>query len=313
MIIYRQKLFTSEQLARRARLERGKRNIRFLGGVAKNTSKRFGRQLVDMAKNPFKTTADVGKGVVTDNINGLTEFGKTAAATLNPTNMGKVPLSKKIRFAGTFAAATTFPAAFGFINSYDTAMHVAGKKGKDVVESLANLQTNPHSYLGQHVDIVRKTRVGTLGSGSVQGAIGGKWLGTNELASIAGKTNLDVGDKVAGNVTGYNIGITPGQVMRHAGNSWANRTKLDLAGEKANLMNSKDARGFAWWYDRKVGSKLNKVADANGKLMGKVSGKVDSAGAAVSSKLKSAGSVLSGIFKGRGKAAPAMRPIPVTA
>ena len=295
-------MFISKQLARKAALERGKRNIKFLGRVAGNTAKRAGSQVVDFVKHPVQTGKDVGKGVINDNVGGLAAFGQNVSSVVNVTNHNEVPLSKKIKFVGTAAAGMACPAAFGAINTYDTAMHVAGKKGNDVVESLANMQANPHKYLGRNVvERVRKTRVGTLGSGAVQTAIGGKWLGSNEISSITG---VDPG--AAGSVTRYNIGVTPGGVMGHLGDSWEKRTKINLGKEKTDFMKSKDARGFAWWYDRKVAPTLNKVADKNAKITGKVNSKIDTAGVKISEGVKSAGSVLSGLFK---KRTPQLQPV----
>ena len=95
--------------------------------------------------------------------------------------------------------------------------------------------------------------------------------------------------------------------MGHLGDSWAKRTSINLAKEKANFINSKDARGFAWWYNRKVAPKLNKVADANTKDTGAVNAKIDSVGVKMSEGARSAGSVLSGIF--RRKQSPQVQPV----
>ena len=262
MILYRQKMFTSKKLKRRAVRERRKRNLWVLWDVAKGSTRRLGRQTVDLASNPIDTVKDVGGGIIQENKEGFRNYIKNAGTIVKP---GAIPLSTKMKVGGKHVLLVTHPAAWGVANVTENFVDFSRKDGRSVVDSLAKLKYNPVEKVSEEVEKnVRRTRV-LGGAGEVLGGVKGMGEVSKGLKE-AGKTMTGVWYDRPGatlaekSALGANIGVTPTMVGSQLGKSWKKRSGVDIEKEIEDFKKRKDVRGFIWSYDRRVAPKLNPIA-----------------------------------------------------
>ena len=335
MIIYRQKIFISQEYHDKIARRVGRRALfnttkdAAIGGI-----KNVGIQTFDAAKHPIRTGKAVLSGVGNKISNSWQSLGNTFGIGKGSKDL---TTSKRVRNIVHFAS----PTARRAMNIHDTASHVLGKNGNSWIDSMARFKATPISYMGQKTDTV--ARVGILGGasnlagkvgldkasgvlGKAQDITGGKWLGFNsdKVANIVGAKNgfndtTTGAINLAGNITGYTTGERPGGLFEEIGKAATIGKEAQVAKEIADFKNSKQARRAAAYLNNNRAIKTaNKIARADEKVVGKVAQGINTAGEKIGQGLGTAkGRIVTGtqtILSGLGNAfkkRPALTPIPV--
>lgn len=238
MIRFRQKEFVSKKLKMAARLTRAGRNAKFVGEYVGGTVGRTAKIVGSSIANPGRTAKGVAKGVVSDNANTVKWAKNVTNEVFNP-NSG-ASAGKRVITAATTALDFT-PGTAAALAVADKAKHVAGKTGKDMVRSMAELRYNPVKKVGEEAAIVRLTG------------------GHNRLGGLSRRYGGGMWTK--GGVNNACLGTAPDRLVTHVGNTWQKAQGGAVEKEIEDFVNSKMGKRMAAKYDKKIGKSLNKLAE----------------------------------------------------
>ena len=240
-------MYVSPELKRRVARETAKRNIRFLGRLGKLAGKRTIETGNLVAAGGVNSAGQVAKDIVAANKETLLGI-KDAAKTLGGGN--NATPSDRIKTAADIALDLIPTTAIG--RRAVTGLHEAtGKRGRDVVQGMAEFATNPSKSIGRTLGHLRE-------GGHGGKMVGGKWIGPG--------------------VNKWCLGIAPDSVVSSVGAQFEEYKGADnLRREVEALVNSKDGRRFARTYDRRLGRYLNPAHDLVSETTSKVPSLVDGA------------------------------------
>ena len=252
MVILRQKEFVSRKMRLKVGVETGKRNLKFLGRLGKLAGQRTAEtgSLVMLPNGGAIQT--IAKDVVGENKRTL-KFMKDQAVKVVDRS---TPLSKRLGVVTEFATDLNPKTAFGKHLAAEV-YHTTGKTGKDVVQGLSELATNPVKKVGEKLADFRQG-----GHGGKR--LAGKWVGPG--------TNK------------WCLGLAPDSVVTSVGEQFENYKGKDILQHEVDaLVNSKDGRRFARSYDKLLGKRLNRVHEGVHKTVGSIPERIDSIGTAIGS------------------------------
>ncbi len=242
MIILRQKEFISKQLARKTWWGHKIRDAKGVGAIAGRTVKRFGQQVGDSIKHLGRTTKDVGKGVVDDNL-GVFKSIKSQGQNLvtRTENQTSSKLGTLAKTAADFTPITAHASA-----GTREISHIAKKTGKDRVRTLAGIMYNPmKNGVGRAGEVARTT-------GIAGGPLSGMWT--------------------AGGTNDYCLGTAPDRIATHIGTSWEKARGNQVQDEINSFVNSRLGRRMENRINRfQEKIKLNTAVSSVGTLKNKAS------------------------------------------
>lgn len=229
MIKFEQKEFVSARLKAAAKFARLGRDTKFWGGYVGGTIGRTARTIGSSIAHPIRTATGVVTGVAKDNVNAAKWAGNTLNTVFNPKSGAS--MGKRVMTAATTALDFT-PGTAAALAVADKARHVAGKTGRDVVRSMAELRYSPVKKIGEEAAILR-----TSGGYQRMGGLGRKYGG---------------GTWTKGGVNNACLGTAPDRILTHVGDTWQRAQGGAVEREIENFVNSKEGRRLAARYDRKM-------------------------------------------------------------
>lgn len=327
MILYRQKMFISQEYYNKVkhRVQR-KAFWETVGDAAKGGAKNAGKQTLEAIKHPLDTAEGVAKGVGRKIKSSWKQLGATAGLGKDG---AKMKTSTRVRNIVHFAN----PQARRAINIHDSTVHVLGKNGDSVVDSLARFKATPISYMGQKTDEVARLGVlsgmskiagktGNMGAASAlekaQNTTSGTWLSFNadRVAAGMGKARLSQGGTIvanaAGKVTGYTTGERPGGLFEEIGKAVTKGKKKDVAAEIAEFKSRKKSQRAAQYVDRVWSPWANKIAKKDKEIVGRIASGIDRTGETIGAKARQTGGSIVGrvreVFGNRSRQ-PQLQPV----
>ena len=292
-----------------------------VGDAVKGGAKNAGKQTVEAFRHPLDTSSNVVKGVG----NKIKLSWKQLGATAGLGEKGaKMKTSTRIRNIAHIASPTIRKG----INIHDSTVHVLGKNGDSVVDSLARFKATPISYVGQKTDEVARTGIlGGMGNlagragymeaatalGKAQNVTNGTWLGfdANKVAGIMGKSELSPSGtfivNTAGKASGYTIGERPGGLFGAIGHAVTKGKEKEISDEIAAFKGTKKARRATQFVDRVWSPWANKIAKKDQEVVGRINAGIDRAGETIGTRTRQAGrSIVGGVKRafGRGSYQP---------
>ena len=262
MIILRQKEFISKQLARKTWWGHRVRDVKGVTAIAGRTVKRLGQQVGDSVMHLGRTTKDVGKGVIDDNV-GVFKYIKSQGQGLGIGTPENRTLSERL---GTLvkSAADFTPVTAHLSAAKKEISHAAKKTGKDRVRTIAGIMYNPmKNGVGRASEIARTT-------GIAGGPISGLWT--------------------AGGTNDFCLGTAPDRIATHIGSSWEKARGNQVQNEIDSFVNSRLGRRMENRFNRihkKIG--LTKAVSTVSTLKGRASNSLDKVG----TKLRKTGQSIS--------------------
>lgn len=327
MILYRQKMFISQKYYNKVKRRVQRRAFwGTVGDAAKGGAKNAGKQTLEAIKHPLDTAGGVAKGVGKKIKSSWKQLGATFG-------LGKEGAEMKTSTRVRNIVHLATPQARRAINIHDSTVHVLGKNGDSVVDSLARFKATPISYAGQKTDEIARLGVlngmskvagetGYAGAsavlGKAQDTAGGAWLGfdANEVAGVMGKAKLSRGGTIAANaagkVTGYTTGERPGGLFEEIGKAVTKGKEKNVAAEIAEFKSRKKSRRAAQYVDRVWSPWANKIAKKDKEVVGRVASGIDRAGETIGTKARQASGSIVGrireVFGSRSRQ-PKLQPV----
>lgn len=327
MILYRQKMFISQEYYNKVKRRVQRRAFwGTVGDAAKGGAINAGKQTVEIIKHPLASVSGAAKGLGAKVKSSWKKIGATAGLGEEG---AKMKTSTRVRNIVHFASPTIRKG----LNIHDEAVHVLGKNGNSVVDSLARFKATPITYMGQKTDdLARIGLVGGLGKladkagatgvasslGNVQNTISGKWVGFNadQVAGLMGKAHLSRGGTMianaAGKVTAYTTGERPGGAIGSMTHFINKGKEKEIAAEIAEFKGRKKSQRAAQFVDRVWSPWANKIAKKDKEIVGRVASSIDRAGETIGAKARQAGGSIVGsvreVFGGRSRQ-PQFQPV----